>query len=122
MDRKTFYKWRNGDPWFVDMFADAENEVTEKLEQNILRLAVSENNVVANIFLLKARKPEMYSERIRSTISVEQGVVDGIVKSLLAILNRYLPDACPSCRSVLDVKSVVARALTDQATVKSIQG
>lgn len=96
--RRTLYRWREGDAAFAAAFAEAEVEATECLEEEARRRAVEGvtnekgifhhgkligTHVETNysdtllIFLLKARAPEKYRERVDvkhgGSIGVEHG-------------------------------------------------
>lgn len=61
VDRTTAYRWRQQDETFALAWADVEERSTEELEQVAVKRATTGSDVLL-IFLLKARKPEVYRE------------------------------------------------------------
>ena len=63
ISRSTYYRWME-DETFKAEFDDAELQLTELLEYSAVRDALR-GDTVTRIFLLKARKPEKYGDRLR---------------------------------------------------------
>jgi hypothetical protein len=61
--RSTAYRYRSSHPDFEEAWGGVEERVTEELEQEAVRRAKDGSDVLL-IFLLKARRPNMYRERI----------------------------------------------------------
>jgi len=64
--KKTYYRWREADAAFDAECDEAYKSGTESLEDAMMEKAVRMDDsasVTAGIFILKARKPEMYRER-----------------------------------------------------------
>lgn len=59
--RATAYEWRKQDPQFAAAWGDVEDRSTEVLEQIAVRRAAQGSDVLL-MFLLKARRPELYRE------------------------------------------------------------
>lgn len=68
--RQTAYSYRQSDEDFALRWADAIEEGTEELEKVARRRAVEGSDNLL-IFLLKARRPEVYRERSEVRASVE---------------------------------------------------
>jgi terminase small subunit-like protein len=63
ISRVTAYKWRNTDPEFAADWDDAVEIGTDLLEESAIKRAIGGSDVLT-IFLLKARRPEKYKERV----------------------------------------------------------
>lgn len=91
IDRTTHYRWLNEDPEYRAAFADAEETVVEKLEREGMRRAregtdkpvfhqgevvghIREYSDTLLIFLLKARRPNVYRDRIDVTVDVRREI------------------------------------------------
>jgi hypothetical protein len=91
--RRTHYDWLEADAGYADRFKDAEEEVTEALEAEARRRAVAgvEEPVhyqgervdtirrysdVLLIFLLKARRPNIYRERVDHQVDHRVSLVE----------------------------------------------
>lgn len=60
--RETVRKWRRDDLDFAKRFEDSDLDITETLETKAMSQAMAGDTTLI-IFLLKARKPEMYRDR-----------------------------------------------------------
>ena len=60
--RRTFYDWKDAFPDFRQLVEDATETGTDVLEDTLYEHG-KDGNVVACIFLLKARRPEIYRDR-----------------------------------------------------------
>ena len=63
--RQTVHRWINEDPAFAARFDEARESKIEVLEQSLYQKALG-GDTVASIFLLKAARPTVYSDRARS--------------------------------------------------------
>lgn len=70
--RKTAYNWRDSDEVFADAWDDAIEVGTEKLETEANRRALEGSDTLL-IFLLKARRPKVYRERITAELTGKDG-------------------------------------------------
>ena len=61
--RRTVYVWREADPEFAAAWDDAIEAGTDALEDEALRRAKDKSDTLL-IFLLKARRPEKYKDRV----------------------------------------------------------
>ena len=61
--RRTVYVWRAADPEFAAAWDDAIEAGTDALEDEALRRAKDKSDTLL-IFLLKARRPEKYKDRV----------------------------------------------------------
>lgn len=72
ISRECHFGWvRVGDPNYdadyARAFADAQDELTERLEQEAIRRATTGRSDTMLIFLLKARRPDVYRDRVEHT-------------------------------------------------------
>lgn len=67
---QTYYDWRNADPAFARDCDEAIEYGTDVLEDVARARAVRQSDVLM-IFLLKARRPEKYRERIDINLATE---------------------------------------------------
>jgi hypothetical protein len=72
LGRRTAYDQRQRDEAFALRWADAIEEGTEALESEARRRAMEGSDTLM-IFLLKARRPEVYRERMSVESRVEHG-------------------------------------------------
>ena len=70
VSRTTAWTWRQQDEAFALAYHDAEEHGTDSLEQVARRRAVEGSDTLL-IFLLKARRPEKYRDRVDITAKVE---------------------------------------------------
>lgn len=61
----TVARREQDDPAFYAAVLDAEEQIADSLEENAIRLAKDKNNVIANIFMLKAMRPAKYQDRLQ---------------------------------------------------------
>lgn len=71
---KSFYKWRKEDPDFAALVEEANENITQRLEQKANEFAVGVG-VEAPIpslmvFMLKARRPDVYRENTEAKLDV----------------------------------------------------
>lgn len=70
ISRETVRQWRKKDPAFEQAFQDADLDVTEILETKAMQQALT-GDTVMTIFLLKARRPEVYRDYVKHEVSGE---------------------------------------------------
>lgn len=70
--RKTAYNWRDSDKEFAEAWDDAIEVGTEKLETEATRRALDGSDTLL-IFLLKARRPKVYRERVSTEVTGPDG-------------------------------------------------
>lgn len=70
--RKTAYNWRDSDKEFAEAWDDAIEVGTEKLETEATRRALDGSDTLL-IFLLKARRPKVYRERVSTEVTGPNG-------------------------------------------------
>lgn len=70
--RRTAYNWRESDKEFAEAWDDAIETGTEKLETEATRRALEGSDTLL-IFLLKARRPKIYRERITAELTGKDG-------------------------------------------------
>jgi len=64
IERSTAYRARQRDESFAVAWSDAEDELTDRLASKAVEMALGGDSYVL-MFLLKSRRPEVYSERHR---------------------------------------------------------
>lgn len=64
ISREVVYQWRKNDPNFLREFEEANNDVTDILEETAFSRAVEKSDALL-MFLLKARKPVKYRQDIQ---------------------------------------------------------
>lgn len=103
INRELVYDWKKFDPAFVKKFQESRNELVERLENNILECAMDKahpNHLGANIFLLKAHAPEMYTERLRHEADPNQ--LERIIALFSGVIKRTIPpDLWPTVSAAL---------------------
>jgi hypothetical protein len=105
ISRDAVFDWRRQDRAFATEFNDALCSNTELLEASAIRRALKGNTALL-IFLLKARKPEKYSERYYHRVRNGK-VADEISRAASAVssaVRRYVPESCPACHSALGIR------------------
>lgn len=70
--RRTAYSWRESDKTFAEVWDDALEIGTEKLETEATRRALEGSDTLL-IFLLKARRPKIYRERVSTEVTGPDG-------------------------------------------------
>ena len=70
--RRTAYSWRESDKTFAEAWDDALEIGTEKLETEATRRALEGSDTLL-IFLLKARRPKVYRERVSTEVTGPDG-------------------------------------------------
>lgn len=88
IDRSTYRLWKE-DPKFAELFADADEGVTDELEGSALDNAKKPKGTIDRIFLLKARRPEKYQEK-KDPASLGADIVGGIIGAIQAARSRGL--------------------------------
>ncbi len=93
--RQTINKWRRLDPEFNEAMAHAFEANTEALEATAFQRALGAGGTKASdillIFLLKARRPDVYADRMdmRSTVHTTHGIDESdIDKELNRLIDR----------------------------------
>lgn len=78
VSRSTAYRARQRDEAFALAWADVESTVTDKLERKAVELALA-GDVKLLEFLLKARRPDLYRDSVRSDVKVTVKHTDALV-------------------------------------------
>lgn len=69
MDRRTAYRWREADEAFAADWDEAEQEAIDHLEHVARKRAIDSSDRMLEI-LLKAHRPEKYTERAKLDVTV----------------------------------------------------
>ena len=96
ISRQSAYRERGRNPRFAAAWATAEEEATEGLEAEARRRALATSDTLL-IFLLKARRPDVYRERANLELTGRDGgpiqtqaVLDGLDDHERAALRRAI--------------------------------
>jgi transposase-like protein len=108
ISRDAVYDWRRQDTEFARQFDEAQITNTELLEASAIRRALRGNTALL-IFLLKARKPEMYAERFRHRI--ENRDLSQPVGMVVSAVRRFVPEKCSNCGHDLAIRERLADEL-----------
>lgn len=108
IDRGTVLRWRKQDPEFEQAFEEANEDVTESLEQCAIQRAKSKSDLML-IFLLKNRAPERYGDQKWRSLGEE--VTRVISSRLVDVIRSTVPDHCPTCKTHLDTTRKLAEKI-----------
>lgn len=84
VSRQALYKLRQEDENFADEWDSAIEEGTDRLEDEAIRRAMGNSDTLM-IFMLKARRPQKYKDRVENQLTGKDGgvlIVPGISKDL----------------------------------------
>jgi Bacteriophage Sf6, terminase small subunit-like len=94
--RRTVYNWWEADPEFAAAWDDAIEAGTDALEDEALRRAKDKSDTLL-IFLLKARRPEKYKDRVstehRGTVKTFEQWLDELNPAAKQLIDRASDDA-----------------------------
>lgn len=88
IDRTTYYRWKQKDPAFAELFSHSENTLTENLESVAMEKALRGDPTML-IFMLKSRAPQKYTERYRHEIENVQ--FNRLIGLLTSVIKRVVP-------------------------------
>jgi hypothetical protein len=108
--RCRVYEWQKKYPDFAERMNQVKNETVEKLEDIVMRKAMSGEDGPL-YFLLKSLRPEVYTERRHIRIESEQTVK--VIVEITTALKQILPDKCPGCNTLLGFKEKLAKHLIE---------
>lgn len=74
IDRRTAYRWRDASKVFAEEWANALEDSTEILEDSVYQRALKDSLLA--MFVLKARRPEMY--RDKPPVAIDANAVGGV--------------------------------------------
>lgn len=77
IDRATVYRWLEDDDAFAKDYADAKEEGIESLERVARERAKNKSDVLL-IFLLKAARPDIYADRVKTETTNVVRIVDDL--------------------------------------------
>lgn len=109
LSRSLVWMWERQIPSFAAAMREAEQEVTEKLEDSAIQRATSGQSDQLLMFLLKARDRSKYGERIRHDFAIK--TLDAVVEEVLKAIQANVPEFCPHCRTNLNVTPAIAKEL-----------
>ena len=92
INRNTVRRWREADPTFEEKFREIDLTVTDKLQQRAILRALTDadsSSAILLIFLLKAKMPEVYREKITHEVNVH--FMNTLITDISLILRRHLP-------------------------------
>lgn len=92
LNRNTIKRWRDADPIFEEKFREIDLTVTDKLQQRAILRALTDadsSSALLLIFLLKAKMPEVYREKITHEVNVH--FMNTLITDISLILRKHLP-------------------------------
>jgi AcrR family transcriptional regulator len=105
---RTVYRWYENDPEFAAKMDVATKAATEDLECIAEERAKKFSDTLL-IFLLKARDPERFKDRVSTEIDIR--VIQDIVLDLTTTIKKVVPEFCPHCKTSLDVPNRLSAEL-----------
>lgn len=90
--RRTWYNWKRDDPAFAALVAEADEDVTDELEEEAHKRAKDSSDTLL-IFLLKAKRRAIYGDK--QTIVIEEThprVMAAILAARDAVMRFIPPD------------------------------
>lgn len=108
LNRGTVLMWRKRDPEFEQRFNEADGRITDALEGTAMARALRESDTLL-IFLLKARNPDKYKDRIQHEIDPK--VIETLIAQFISVVKRHAHDYCPHCKSHLGLTNKIAKEL-----------
>lgn len=92
IDRGTVVRWRKADPVFSEKFDEIDNTIVDNLQQRAIVRALTDSDsssATLLIFLLKAKMPEVYREKITHEVNVH--FMNSLIADISLILRKHLP-------------------------------
>ena len=87
--RKTVYRWKDSDPEFAAMWADALDERTEEAESQLFK-AVQDGQPWAVMYALRHWCPEKYDRRVRVAVGGDASMPP-IALTVEDVVHFYMP-------------------------------
>lgn len=88
--RRTWYNWKSEDEAFAALVAEADEDVTDELEEEAHKRAKESSDTLL-IFLLKAKRRSLYGDKQTITV-VSTKVQEGMMAVRDAVLRFVPPD------------------------------
>lgn len=92
VDRTTVFRWRENDPKFAEKFNAIDSQITDTLQQRAITRALTDadqSSATLLIFLLKARLPEVYREKIVHEVNLR--FANTLIADITLILRKHVP-------------------------------
>ena len=90
--RTTVFRWRETDPAFNEKFNAIDSQITDTLQARAITRALTDadqSSATLLIFLLKARLPEVYREKIVHEVNLR--FANTLIADVTLILRKHLP-------------------------------
>jgi hypothetical protein len=90
--RATVFRWRENDPIFAERFNAIDSQITDTLQARAITRALTDadqSSATLLIFLLKARLPEVYREKIVHEVNLR--FANTLIADVTLILRKHLP-------------------------------
>jgi len=92
INRATVFRWRENDPAFAERFNAIDSQITDTLQARAITRALTDadqSSATLLIFLLKARLPEVYREKIVHEVNLR--FANTLIADVTLILRKHLP-------------------------------
>lgn len=92
VDRRTVMRWRENDSDFAEKFNAIDSQITDTLQARAITRALTDadqSSATLLIFLLKARLPEVYREKIVHEVNLR--FANTLIADVTLILRKHLP-------------------------------
>jgi len=90
--RATVFRWRESDADFAEKFNAIDSQITDTLQARAITRALTDadqSSATLLIFLLKARLPEVYREKIVHEVNLR--FANTLIADVTLILRKHLP-------------------------------
>lgn len=92
INRVTVVRWRESDPIFAEKFREIDNTIVDNLQQRAIVRALTDSDsssATLLIFLLKAKMPDVYREKIVHEVNVR--FMNTLITDIGMILRKHVP-------------------------------
>lgn len=92
ISRNTVTRWREADPTFNEKFKEIDNTIVDNLQQRAIVRALTDSDqssATLLIFLLKAKMPEIYREKIVHEVNLR--FMNTLITDVTMILRKHVP-------------------------------
>lgn len=103
VDRKTVFDWRESDPDFAQKFNAIDAQITDSLQARAITRALTDadpGSVTLLIFMLKARLPDVYREKIVHEVNLR--FMNMLITDISLIIRKHVP---------IEVSNTIAKEL-----------
>lgn len=92
ISRNTVRRWREADPEFDEKFREIDSTIIDNLQQRAIVRALTDtdqSSATLLIFLLKAKMPEIYREKITHEVNVH--FMNTLITDISMIIRKHVP-------------------------------